>query len=400
MNNVKLNYINFLLLNFLFIGFVGADSQDFVASNSKFAINIYQELSTKNEGNIFISPYSISTAFGMLYAGAKDKTASQMAEVLKFSSDSTKVNADFFALQDSLNQIGQSGKVNLNIANSLWPQKESKILTGFLNIVEKNYNSTIQSVDYLNDPTGSSGVINKWVEEKTEDRIKNLIPEDIDRLTKLIIVNTIYFKGTWQTPFKKEYTEDEYFITEKQAKVKTPFMKQTEFFPYGEAGNMQLLELPYASPDLSMLVILPGDDLNFVDLEKQLSVERLEGWRKTLSNQKVAVSFPKIKMKNEFKLKPTLQALGMTLPFTDRADFSGVDGQKTLFIDSVLHQTFLEIDEQGTEAAAATALLMIARSAMQPEPKQFIADHPFLFLIQEKSSGAILFMGKVGKPAD
>jgi serpin B len=369
------------------------------ASNAAFAVDLYHQLRSV-EGNLFFSPYSISTALAMTYAGARGNTEAQMARVLHFDLDHLTQEAlhnAFAALEQHMAQIQGKGDVALHVANSLWPQAGYAFLAAFIDLCRRCYGVTITSVDYAADTESARQQINAWVEEKTREKIKELLkPRHVTPLTTLVLVNAIYFKGNWASQFDKRRTRDGNFYLNAQGLVKAPMMEQKARFSYDETSDLQVLEMPYVGGDLSMLVLLPCERDGLPALEAALSVDDLALWTQRLRPIEVQVVLPRFKLSGEFDLRKTLQAMGMVDAF-GAADFSGMTGQRGLVISEVVHKAFVDVNEEGTEAAAATAVLM-ARSIPPPTPV-FRADHPFLFLIRENSTGSILFLGRVVDPS-
>ncbi len=377
-----------------------SDLKVVVDGNTRFAFNLYQKLKD-TEGNLSLSPYSISTALAMTYAGARENTARQMAETMHFSLDQRHLHPAFAELQAILNAVQQRGKVTLHVANSLWPQKGYPFLKEYLSLTEKYYGVTITPVDYKTAREAACKMINAWVEDKTEKKIRNIIqPDAIDVLTRLVLVNSIYFKGNWANQFMKSATEDLPFHLSQKESVIVPMMYQKELLGYGEYKNIQILELPYIGNDLSMLVLLPKEIDALADLEKSLTVGNLDRWSKRLHKEEVNVFLPRFKMVSQFYLGGILESMGMKDAFNrNRANFSGMDGNPNwLYIAAVIHKTFVEVNEEGTEAAAATEVTTTSLVG-GPPPLLFRADHPFLFLIQDNTTGSILFIGRVVNPA-
>jgi serpin B len=371
-----------------------------VTGNTTFALDLYSHLAKGDEGNLFYSPYSISTALAMTYAGARGNTATEMEKVLHFEARQG-VHSPFKELQSRVNAIGEKGKVTLNVANSLWPDRQYKFLDSFMYLVSKHYVATIKPIDFSNADLAAK-LINTWVEDKTNDLIKDILKaSDIDPLTKLALVNAIYFKGTWKYQFKKKQTREQDFMVTRANRVKVPLMSQAGKFHYGENKDLQVLELPYDGDDVSMVVILPRKVDGLAALEKKLNAQTLTQWTGLLrQHKKVNVFFPRFKMEYMMHMKKTLTAMGMPDAFsTVRADFSGMDGSRNLRIHKVIHKAFVEVNEEGTEAAAATVVLMAARSARIDRPPTFRADHPFIFLIKDRVTGSVLFMGRMTNPA-
>ncbi len=366
--------------------------------NNQFALQMYGALSGQ-EGNLFFSPYSISSALAMVYGGARANTADEMKKTLHFT-DGEKVHAQFARLNARLDKAQEGGKIKLVVANSLWPQAGHKFLPDYLALVKKDYGSSVTPLDYQSDAKGAVEKINKWVEDKTQNKIRKLFSQ-LSADTRLVLVNAIYFKGAWAEPFDAKETQEEEFTLAGGGKIKTPMMHLTKKFGFAQADGVKLLEMPYAGNQMSLVALLPDDAAGLAKLEKELTTKNLGAWLDQLSTEKVIVALPKFKITwGATELNAPLKKLGMGDAFNPgAADFSGMDGVKDLFLSRVVHKAFIEVNEEGTEAAAATGAVMML-TAMPPtnEPPTFIADHPFLFLIREKTTGCILFIGRVMDP--
>ena len=374
------------------------DAGKLVEGNSAFAFDLYRRLS-RAEGNLFFSPYSISTALAMTYGGARGNTEKEMAAVMRFGLEPGRLHSGFAALQSELEELEKIGGIELNVANSLWPQKEHAFLREYLSLVEKNYGVSITAVDYAGALEAARQTINRWVEDKTQERIKDLIrPGILQTLTRLVLVNAIYFKGAWEHPFEPKSTEEAPFYLSAGKSVPAQIMAEEGDFEYAQADGIQILELPYAGGKLSMTVLLPEAG-GMKRLEDGLSREKIARWRSLVEKRSVQVFLPKFKTTAEFRLDQELKEMGMEDAFDDiKADFSGMNGGRDLFISAVLHKAFVEVSEQGTEAAAATAVVMLLRGAMPAPPTVFRADRPFVFLIEDKKNRSILFMGRISNP--
>jgi serine protease inhibitor len=369
-------------------------------NNSAFAIDLYHQL-CGSKGNLFISPYSISTALAMTYAGSRGNTQEQMAKALRFSLPQQDIHGAFAELDARLMKVRDRGTIKLNVANSLWPQKDYRFLDEYLALIRKYYGVSITPVDYKNASEAARETINRWVEKKTEQMIKNLIqPGVLDKLTRLVLVSAIHFKGMWTWKFDPARTKNEPFFISPRDSVQTPFMRQEGHFKYAEIDSVQMLELPYRGGTLSMLILLPREKNGLTELERRFSAENLSRWQSALTEREVDVSLPKFKIASTFRLDQALSAMGMVDAFIQtRADFSGMDGKPGwLFIGTVMHQAYGEVNEEGTEAAAATAVEAPKAEPTSESPLVFRADRPFLFLIRENKSGALLFLGKVIDP--
>lgn len=372
--------------------------QTVVQGNTEFALDLYHQLRT-GEGNLFFSPYSISTALAMTYAGARGNTESQLAQTLHFTLEQQRLHPAFASLDVKLKSVQEKEHILLKVANALWPQVGYPFLEDFLTLAKEYYGVRVTSVNYGHSETARQ-MINRWVEEKTEEKISELIPPGIlDALTRLVLTNAIYFKGNWASQFGKDLTKDTPFWITLSKKVEVPMMFQEHTWGYGEDNDLQILELPYAGDDLAMIVLLPKKVDGLADLETALTAESLKRWMGSLWQTEVRVFLPRFKISQGFKLNDTLAAMGMPNAFDEgKANFSGMDGHENwLYLAAVLHKAFVDVNEAGTEAAAATAVIMKARGLSFPSPT-FRADHPFVVLIRENSTASILFLGRVVNP--
>ena len=369
-------------------------------ANNAFAIDLYGRLPANV--NLFFSPNSIQTALAMTYAGARGTTAEQMAKVLRLpAGGGQQIHADFGNFLKELNGAGGERAYELSVANALWGQQGSAFLPDFRNLLKTDYGAGLKELDFKTDSEGARKTINGWVEKQTRDKIKDLIaPGVLTSATRLVLTNAIYFKGTWTTPFEKSATSDEPFHISASRDVKLPMMRRTGHYDYAEGPDYQALGLPYAGNKLAMIILLPRGGGGLPGLEHELTPAWLSNVFANLNNQEVVVSIPKFKMEDQFELGPVLEAMGMQAAFASDADFSGMTGKKDLNISNVVHKAFVEVNEQGTEAAAATGVMMATMAAMpQSQPPVFAADHPFLCVIRDETSGACLFMGRLVEPA-
>jgi serpin B len=368
--------------------------------NNAFAVDLYGKLRAQ-PGNLFFSPASISTAFGMAYAGARGDTATQMAATLHFTLPPAQLHPAMGALLTSLNTT--HADYQLRVANALWAEQNQKFLSGYLVLTKANYGAGFRPVDFEKHADKVRLTINDWVAQQTENKIQNLLqPGSVTADTRLIITNAIYFKGTWQTQFQKPQTQNEDFYLTASQTVTAPLMHISGGYSYFNGGTFQALSIPYKSGDLAMIVLLPNDIGGLAALEQQLSASNLAAWIGKLQfAHKVNLTLPKFTLTQQFVLNDTLAAMGMRAAFSPQgADFSGMTGNHAFWISDVIHKAFVDVDEEGTEAAAATSI-GIRATAMIPEttpPIEFRADHAFLFLIRDTRSGAILFMGRVTDP--
>jgi serpin B len=394
----------FLMVAFLVTSLVEANGgkadERLVGGNTAFALSLYQKLASA-EGNLFFSPFSVSTALAMTFAGARGNTAREMAAALHFSMEGEELQSAFAGLKRNLLEAEREGGVRLKVANALWPQKGYPFLPEYLALLERYYGTTATPMDYARAAEQARQTINQWVERETENKIKDLIPSGVlGPLTRLVLTNGIYFKGDWASQFKKSATHEAPFQMIPGSSIKVPMMTQEHRFKYGELDDLQVLELPYVGKDLSMVVLLPRRVDGLPKLEQALTPDGLAEWTGSLQEHEVVVFLPKFKLLSQFRLDATLQALGMVEAFSPgKADFSGMDGKPHwLYIGAALHKAFVDVNEEGTEAAAATGVVVGVTSA-RVQPPTFRADHPFLFLIRDNRTGSILFMGRVVDPS-
>jgi len=376
-----------------------ASTDALVASNTAFAGDLYSRLKTA-DGNLFFSPYSISTCLGMTYTGARGDTATQMASVFHFDADPAQFSASFAALQSQLNRLQKKSSIELNIANGLWAQKDHPFQSAFLKNAERDFSAKLNQVDFRTSAEPARNDINDWVSRQTKGKITDLLqPGILDASTRLVLVNAIYFKGHWTHQFKKDNTEIEPFHPTPDQQIDAPLMHIDKPFKYAETDTCQSLELPYVSGNVAMDIFLPKELGGLKKLEDSLDLAALTQQLTQVRKQDVTVILPKFKLTSQFNLTDTLAAMGMPKPFSDQADFSGMDGQRDLYISAVVHKAYVDLDEEGTEAAAATgsAVNSLSMAPIRQQPV-FRADHPFIFLIRDTQSGAILFLGRVTDP--
>lgn len=368
--------------------------------NSEFATRLYREICAP-DANLIFSPYSVSSALAMTYAGARGTTESQMAAVLSFSLDQKDIHQAFADLGTRLDKIQQTGDITLNIANSLWPETSFELLSEYVDLIKKNYGVEITPLEFRKS-SEAARTINRWVENKTHDKIRNIISaRDLGPLTRLVLANAIYFNGKWLNPFDPSKTREAPFYSKPDNPVKAQMMTQKSRFRYLELEDLQILEMPYLGNNLSMVALLPRKMEGLSSLESQLGVEQLEQWRHKLIPTNVTVYFPRFQITHSVDLGNRLVSMGMVDAFSDtKADFSGIaviKPSEPLYISRVLHKAFIKVSEEGTEAAAATAVIQKVGAAPRPTPI-FRADHPFIFMILENQTGSVLFMGKMTNP--
>lgn len=368
-----------------------------VDGNTRFALDLYGHL-RKRPGNLFFSPASISTALSMTWAGARGETAQQMASTLHFELPSEEQHAGQAALLARLSSSA-AGAPLLSIANRIWSSNTLRIEPEFQRITAAHYGAAMELLDFA-DSEAVRRRINAWVKQKTRDKIVDLLPpQSLTPAARMVLTNAIYFKGLWVTPFDKKQTRPQPFFTPDGAKD-VPLMIKTLEARYTERPDVQVLELPYKSRDpehaLSMVILLPRARDGLAQIEASLTAAQLGAYLGQLIPSSVDVVLPRFKVTQSFQLNEALSALGMPLALDpDRADFSGIGPR--LHISKVIHKAFVDVNEEGTEAAAATAVLMATDSVPPPTPA-FRADHPFLFLLRDNKTGAVLFIGRVTDP--
>jgi len=369
-------------------------------SGNEFAFHLYGQLRTTHSGNLFFSPTSISTALAMTYAGAEGETEKEMADVLNFSLPETETHAAFAELTDIFN-AAEDSPYELRVANRLWGQTGYGFLPEFLAVTRKQYGAELAQVDFINETEQTRREINAWIARQTNDKIKDLIPRGaIDTLTRLVLTNAVYFQGTWEHTFDKRSTRDAPFTTAGGEKVDVPLMYQKEHFSYAKVDDLQVLEMPYKGDDLSMLILLPAEADGLAALEEKLTTKNLKAWTDSMRRKEVRTYVPRFQFTEQFMLNSPLAALGMTRAFNaQKADFSGMNGKRNLYITAAVHKAFVDVNEEGTEAAAATGIV-VGATAAPIDPIIFRADHPFVFMIRDGRTGSILFLGRVVNPKE
>ncbi|MGK3964409.1 serpin family protein [Sorangium sp. So ce118] len=374
----------------------------FADANAAFAQRLYGKLAATT-GKLFFSPASVSTALAMTYAGARGETAAQMAKTLEFTLAPEALHPAFGGLVKELTQATGPKAPELRIANRLWGQAGLALEPAFQSTTQQHYGAGIELVDFKGKSEQARGTINQWVEQQTNAKIKDLMPSgSVTPLTRLVLTNAIYFKGKWATPFDKKATKNEPFTVKPGAAPAVPMMRKTLQAKLGQAADASVLELAYEAQNperpLAMVVILPAQVDGLPKVEQRLSAGQLKEYVEALRPARVDVALPRFKMTADFELSKTLSELGMPLAFDQaKADFSGITRAEPLFISQVRHKAFVEVNEEGTEAAAATGVAMATRAAPAPPPV-FRADRPFAFLIRDVATGAVLFMGRVTDP--
>jgi serpin B len=373
-----------------------------VKDNTVFAIELYKKLCSET-GNISISPYSISASLAMACAGARGDTQKQMTETLGFSVQPKSVQPAFESLRLMLDKLEGKGGVSLNVANSLWTQKGYDISPEYKDLLKTYFGASLISLDYKSQTGEAIKTINDWVDARTQGRIKDIITSDtINPNTKMVLTNAICFKGDWKETFDDDLTEDFKFFISSDNSTEIQMMKHTGMFKYADIESIQILEIPYAGNELSMIAILPKDTEGIRALERNLSSENLNVWKAKMVSTKVLAHIPRFSILSSFDLSDALVSMGMIDAFSSRdANFNGIapTNNDPLFLSTVIHKAFIEVNEEGTQASAATS--MVATDEVSLNDAQipvFQADHPFIFLIQENQTGSILFMGRVAEP--
>jgi serpin B len=384
-----------------------AEVKSVVAANNAFALDLYQKLEDQ-PGNLFFSPYSLSTSLAMACAGARGQTEKEMIQTMHFNLPPEKLHPTFKTLAGRMDKIQRWNRIVLKSARSLWCQKGHDFTGTFLDLVRDNYSAEARTVDFKN-PGATADEINRWIDAQTNHKIKGGIgPVELTPDMGLVLCDAIYFKGQWQNAFKTKDTKPAAFHVTTNLTVTVPMMYQSSRLKTTQSddGTVQLLELPYWGGDLSMIILLPTppsemraeDGHNSVaDLEPKLTPENLRVWLAKLEQanpHETSVWLPRFTTTQNFNLVPALKSLGMASAFDDTADFSGMDGTKTLYLSGVFHKAFVTVNESGTEAAAVSIAMAMTASM----PYRFNADHPFLFLIRENGSGSILFLGRTINP--
>jgi len=369
-----------------------------IEANTSFTFNLFSQLK-ESEENLFFSPYSIFSAFAMVYGGACNQTETQIANVLKFNMDQDILHP---AMKDLMMDLLKSRGIELNIANSLWIQTGFNLLHKYTHIINRNYGGSAFDVNF-NIQSEACAKINGWVAEQTRNKITNIINENsLNEDTKLFLINAIYFQGFWMSPFKDSLTKDDSFTLISGEKVTVSMMNQKDSYEYLEDENFQAIKLPYEGHRISMIIFLPKKADGIIEFENGLTATILDNYISRFNLEKVKLSLPKFLINTEYRLKNHLTNLGIIDAFNDDADFSGMTEPEKLKISEVIHKTFIEVNEKGTEAAAATAIgmVLLGHSLKVKPPLIFRADHPFVFIILDSNTNCILFIGRVMNPLE
>ncbi len=376
-----------------------ADNLQLLAkTNNQFGIELYQQLKSK-EKNLFFSPFSIYTIFAIAYAGSDKQTKKEIAKVLHFPSKEKYLHISFSKILSYFNNISKKTPINLNVINSLWAQKDYNFSKTFINLIKKYYNVSLSFVDFTKNIKSVEEKINIWIQNKTHKKIKTIItPGMITPLTRLIFCNVIYFKAPWYLRFNIENTiEDDFYVSLKEI-IKVPMMRKESYFKFKDFGEFRAIELPYENNILSMIIFLPNRVTGLADLENKLTFYNVKKWINELMNsyeRKVLVYLPKFKITYEIKLAKILAKIGLNHLSKD-ANFTKATKIENIFIGKILHKTFINVNESGTEVVATTLPILFGSSIKKPV--WFKVNHPFLFLIRENKTGTILFIGRIINP--
>lgn len=366
---------------------------------NEFTFDLYKATAADSAGrNIFLSPYSVSTALAMTYAGARGTTEAEMAKTLRFAPD---IHKGMGALIGSINAVPEE-TATVRTANAIWPAKGEKILPEFYQLVRLDYRAGLKQLDYAKRPEGSRNTINKWVEEQTNGKITDIIPGGaLGKDTKIVLTNAVYFKAGWQDEFRAENTAERPFWVSREESVGVQTMNRlSKELNYAKLDGAEMIEMPYKDGRFSMLVLLPDKESSVEALESAMDAGTLAQWCAAMRPANVEIFMPKFKQESSYDLSTTLAKLGMPSAFdAATADFSGITGNRDMAISGVLHKTFVEVAEEGTEAAAATAVIVMRASMAPPiENVVFRADRPFVYIIRDNATGTILFIGRYARP--
>jgi len=368
-------------------------------ANNHLSLRLLQQLYNE-ESNVFFSPFSISSAFGMLYLGAKDKTADELREVLGYNFghlSNADINEQFVTVLREIEDI-DSNKYQLNVANKLVVQQDFNVLETYKQDLKKYYQSSLDLADFAHNSVNATDAINEWVKQQTHDKIAKLLTEPLSPLTRLVLLNAVYFKGIWETKFLTNETQEEVFFNRGITEMKTQMMRRKGKFNYTEIAELdsKLLELPYSGDDISLYIVLPNQREGLNKLRTNLNdFALIESSISHLREVEVQATIPKFKIESSYSLKDQLSQLGMKQVFSSNADLSGIDGRKDLEVSQVIHKAVIEVNEEGSEAAAATGVIVIIKAI--PQSNIFQADHPFMFFIRDNRNGMVLFAGHVNK---
>ncbi|MFC2115108.1 serpin family protein [Bacteroidota bacterium] len=378
----------------------GFNSESLAGASNQFAIDLFKQLQEKSD-NLVYSPYSISTVLAMTYSGAEGQTAQEMREVLYFPPANQLDPAEKDLNERILSNDTLDG-IEISLANAIWAQENFHFLPEYMEKIKKWYDAPLTKMNFINEQSREENrlKINQWVLDNTGQKIRNLIGEGVlNTNTRMVLTNAVYFNGSWMWPFNKHLTSPSLFHINSKESINTDFMHLTKTLDYYEDEEIQAIRLPYKNERISMMIILPGSVEGWELVSRVLDLEKLSLVEAQLTPKEVYVSMPKFSSELQFNLRKELSGMGMEKAFSRDADFSGMTGEKNLFIDEVVHKAFIEVSESGTKAAAATSAIMGLKSALIEDPERFNADHPFLYLIKDHQTGCIIFLGRLVKPS-
>ncbi|MFA6618909.1 MAG: serpin family protein [Candidatus Neomarinimicrobiota bacterium] len=374
-------------------------AENIVGGLNDFSFDLYHALNSGGSVNEFYSALSISAAFAMTYAGAKNETANEMSDVLNYGPQNKHFHALYGKMLDSLSQ--KTEDFEINIANAIWLEENFKLLKKYQKIVSEDYRSESQLLDFVNAAEASRKVINNWVEYQTNNKIKDLIPEGVlDADTRMVLTNAVYFNAEWANMFNEKMSKKDIFHLLDGSETTCDMMYQRHHYPYSKTSSHAILEIPYKGYDYSMLIVLPRTNQGLKQEAKTLSSAALKQHDKNKTSEDVLLYMPKFKLESNYQLASILKRMGLKEAFSANADFSGISGNKDLYISDAIHKAFIEVDEKKTEAAAATGLVMklTSMAPVHKAPLEFRADHPFTFMIRHNKTKAIIFMGQLTEP--
>lgn len=369
-------------------------------SNNLFAVDLFKQIQSASD-NLIFSPYSIGTVLAMIYTGSGGKTLAEMSEVLYFPPPELLDPVES-GMRKSLQATDTMQGTDFRLANAIWAQDNFSFLPDYLGRVEKLYDAPCTLMDFVNTSNReeSRKKINHWVEDKTNNRIPDLIqPGILDASTRMVLTNAIYFNGGWMFPFDKAATSPSLFHTSKQESIKTDFMHQTRSYPYYEDQEIQAISLPYKNNRMALVVILPKSIEGWRMISQVINYERIKLVTSGMETREVQIALPKFRSELQINLRQELISMGMGSAFSQNADLSGMTGEKNLYVDEVIHKAFIEVSETGTEAAAATAAIIGLKSILRDDPVRFSADHPFVFFLLDRQTGCIIFTGRLVIPS-
>lgn len=375
--------------------------KDFIKSNQQFALSLYTQL--EDEHNLVFSPYSISSCLAMMYMGARGETANELQKLLCFGFPQNKTPALAYKLNQMLSAKDEK-EYQFNLANGLWVQKDSFVLSDFRHALQDDFEAQVDELDFGKSEEAIQ-IINEWTSNTTQGKIPHLLKAgDVDKSTRLILTNALFFKGSWLIPFSKEATQDVNFFPTPKTSTIVPMMSHTGFFSYFENDQFQLIALPFSgvshqNHSIACLLLLPREDVVFNKIDALLSPTNLENWIENLSSTHIKVCVPKFTLTQRYNLNRTLQNMGLKEAFTEKANFSGIDGMRDLLISQVIHETYFAFNEDGVTASAATAGMIGVTSFPEEKPRSFIANRPFLFMLIDLDAKLPIFIGKLTEPS-